>query len=76
MKRGTSGMESWNNFEKNADVNAPTHINPACPNDSSPKYPTQRLSPTATKEYAHTGTNKPLIKELRFPVPSIIDITI
>ena len=75
IKRGTSGIVFINTFEKNADVNAPTHINPACPSDNSPRYPTQRLSPTATSEKAHTGTISPPIRELRLPVASMIVTT-
>ena len=36
-----------NAFEKIALENAPTHMNPACPIESSPSIPTQRLRPTA-----------------------------
>ena len=38
-----SGIVPTITFEKNALANAPTHINPACPMDSSPKMPTTRF---------------------------------
>ena len=37
------GIASIKYMEKNALVNAPIHINPACPRLNSPKIPTVRL---------------------------------
>ena len=49
--------------------NAPTHINPACPEESSPKIPTVKFKETATIEYTHRGTHKPFNKLLIPTVP-------
>ena len=44
---GPAAMVSLKQIEKNALVNAPTHIKPACPKLNSPKIPTVKLSATA-----------------------------
>ena len=69
------GIASAVSLVKNAPLNAPTHMNPAWPRLSSPRIPTVRFKDTARITYMHSGTSRPFIRLVMWPVAIMICTT-